>query len=73
MNYEWEDHRRKGPPPTWSEWTPLYPMRYIGNFILYVFVLPFLLGVMLTTPGILITTIVIDYFQYIRARHLEEY
>ena len=48
-------------------------MRYVANFVLYVFVLPFLLGVMLTTPGILITTIVIDYFQYIRARHLEEY
>ena len=67
MQYDMHDYRRKPDPPTWSEWSPVYPLRYIANWILYIFVVPFLLGVVLTPGGILFTTIIIDYFQYIRA------
>ena len=64
MNYEFEDYRKKGPPPKWSEWTPGDPFRYCMIQIFLLFVLPWILGFALTTFGLLINTIIIDYILY---------
>jgi len=73
MNWEMQNNKPPAPPPAWSEWTPLQPGRYIGNWLLYVWLIPYLLGVVLTPGGIFLTTLLIDYFQYIKARNLGEY
>ena len=67
MEYEFEDYRKKGPPPQWLEWTPISGIAYVFQWFMYVWLIPFLLGLMLTPIGILFTTVLLDYVMYKRA------
>ena len=64
MNFEFEDYRKKGPPPSYKEWTPDNPIKYCMMQIFLLFILPWMLGFALTTFGLLINTIIIDYILY---------
>ena len=64
MNFEFEDFRKKGPPPSYTEWTPDNPIKYCMIQIFLLFVLPWMLGFALTSFGLLINTIIIDYILY---------
>ncbi|OUW32528.1 MAG: hypothetical protein CBD31_01760 [Flavobacteriaceae bacterium TMED171] len=64
MDWEVQDFRKKPPPPKWSEWSPLLPVRYIVGMIFYLFVLPFLFGFNFTPMGLLFNCILIDYIFY---------
>ena len=61
--FEYEDYRKKGPPPTWTQWTP-DTLRYCMTQIFLLFVLPFLLGFALTPFGLLCNVILVDYILY---------
>ena len=67
MEYEFEDFRKKGPPPQWLEWTPVSGIAYVFQWFMYVWLIPFILGLMLTPIGILFTTLLLDYVMYKRA------
>ena len=73
MEYEFEDYRKKGPPPQWLEWTPISAIAYVFQWFMYVWLIPFLLGLMLTPIGILFTTVLLDYVMYKRAVTLGHY
>jgi len=73
MDWEVHHNRRRPEPPAWSQWSPMYPVTYLCQWALYCFVIPFILGMVMTPLGILFITVVIDYFQYIKAIRLEEY
>ena len=73
MNYEFNDYRRKPPPPTFTEWTPINPLRYCMGQIFFLFVLPFLLGFSFAPIGLLFNVVLIDYIFYKRALFKEEY
>ena len=64
MIYEFEDFRKKGPPPTWTQWTPNDAFHYCMMQIFLLFVLPFLLGFALTSFGLLCNVILVDYILY---------
>ena len=42
--FEYEDYRKKGPPPSFTEWTPVKPVRYCMGQTFCLFILPFLFG-----------------------------
>ena len=67
MEYEFEDFRKKGTPPQWLEWTPVSGIAYVFQWFMYVWLIPFILGLMLTPIGILFTTLLLDYVMYKRA------
>ena len=67
MDWDVEDYRKKGPPPKWMEWTPISSIAYLVQWFMYVWLVPFALGVALTPIGILFTTVLLDWFQYRRA------
>ena len=64
MNFEFEDYRKKRPPPKWSEWTPDDPFRYCMIQIFLLFVLPWIPGFALTTFGLLCNVVLVDYILY---------
>ena len=64
MNFEFEDYRKKDSPPTWTEWSPDDPFRYCMIQILLLFVLPWILGFALTSFGLLINVVLVDYILY---------
>tara|TARA_B100000965_G_scaffold366216_1_gene351253 strand:- start:2296 stop:2514 length:219 start_codon:yes stop_codon:yes gene_type:complete len=67
MNFEFEDYRKKEPPPSYQEWSPKDPIRYCMMQVAFLFVLPFLLGFALTPIGLFFNVILIDYILYKRA------
>ena len=67
MNFEFEDYRKKGPPPSYTEWSPIDPFRYCMMQVLFLFVLPSLFGFSLTPIGLLFNVILIDFILYKRA------
>ena len=67
MDWDVEDYRKKGPPPAWMEWTPISSVAHLVQWFMYVWLVPFALGVALTPIGILFTTVLLDWFQYRRA------
>ena len=67
MDWDVEDYRNKGEPPAWMEWTPISAIAYLVQWFMYVWLVPFALGVALTPLGILFTTVLLDWFQYRRA------
>ena len=67
MNFEFEDYREKGPPPSYTEWSPNDPIRYCMIQTGFLFVLPYLLGFSLTPIGLLFNVILLDYILYKRA------
>ena len=73
MNYEYKDYRRKPPPPSFTEWTPISPLRYCMGQIFFLFVLPFILGFSFAPIGLLFNVVLIDYIFYRRALLKEEY
>tara|TARA_B100000378_G_C17795856_1_gene325573 strand:- start:67 stop:288 length:222 start_codon:yes stop_codon:yes gene_type:complete len=73
MNFEFEDYRKKGPPPSFTEWTPVKPVRYCMGQTFCLFILPFLFGFSLTPVGLLINVVLIDYIFYRSAINKEEY
>jgi len=64
MDWEVQDFRKKPPPPSWTEWTPTNPGKYIAGIIFFLFVLPFLFGFSFTPMGLLSNCILIDYIFY---------
>ena len=64
MDWEVEDYRKKPPPPSWFQWTPSKPGRYIVGIIVFLFVLPYLFGFAFTPMGLLSNCIIIDYIFY---------
>ncbi len=66
MSYEFEDYRPKKPKPTWLEWTPNSPRRYLLIQLALNFLIPGFMGVALTTIGLLCNVILIDWLLYIR-------
>tara|TARA_Y100000589_G_scaffold207078_1_gene195240 strand:+ start:230 stop:451 length:222 start_codon:yes stop_codon:yes gene_type:complete len=73
MNYEYNDYRRKPPPPTFTEWTPVSPYRYCMGQVFLLFVLPWLLGFSFSPFGLLMNVVLVDYIFYKRALLKEEY
>ena len=73
MNYEFNDYRRKPPPPTFTEWTPASPFRYCMGQIFLLFVLPWLLGFSFSPLGLLMNVVLVDYIFYKNALRKEEY
>jgi len=73
MDWDVEDYRKKGEPPAWMEWTPISGIAYVFQWFMYVWLIPFLLGLMLTPIGILFTTVLLDYVMYKRAVTLGHY
>ena len=73
MHYEFENYRPKPPPPSFTEWNPIKPLRYCMGQIFCLFVLPFMLGFSLTPLGLLINVVLIDYIFYKNALRKEEY
>ena len=67
MNFEFEDYRKKGPPPSYTEWSPFDPIRYCIVQVAFLFVLPSVLGFALTPIGLLFNVILLDYILYRRA------
>ncbi len=61
--FEYENYRKKVPPPTWTQWTP-NALRYCMTQIFLLFVLPFLLGFALTPFGLLCNVVLVDYILY---------
>ena len=67
MNWDVEDYRNKGEPTAWMEWTPISSIAYLVQWFMYIWLVPFALGLALTPMGILFTTVLLDWFQYRRA------
>jgi hypothetical protein len=67
MRWDVQDYRKPDPEPTWLEWTPVSTVAYVVQWFMYVWLVPFALGLVLTPISILITTVLLDWFQYRRA------
>ena len=67
MRWDVQDYRKPNPEPTWLEWTPVSSVAYVVQWFMYVWLVPFALGLVLTPISILITTVLLDWFQYRRA------
>ena len=44
MDWDVEDYRNKGEPPAWMEWTPISAIAYLVQWFMYVWLVPFALG-----------------------------
>tara|TARA_B100000575_G_scaffold260245_1_gene233056 strand:+ start:79 stop:303 length:225 start_codon:yes stop_codon:yes gene_type:complete len=66
MQYEFEDNRPPQPKPKWLEWTPTSPRKYLVFQFMLNFIVPSLLGVSLTTMGLLINFVLVDWIIYIQ-------
>ena len=73
MNYEFKDYRPKRNPPSFTEWTPVNPVKYCVGQVFLLFVLPWLLGVALTPMGLLINVVLVDFIFYKNALRKVEY
>ena len=62
---DWDRHQRPE-IPTWIEWQPANPMRYLFLIVLCILVLPSLFGLILTPLGALFNILFIDWVFYKR-------
>ncbi len=68
MHYDFEDNRNKKPytPPTWYQWQPDNPLRYLMVIVFFILGLPYLFGYILTPLGTLFNLLFIDWWLYIK-------
>lgn len=75
MHYDFEDYRNKKPynPPTWLEWQPQNPMKYLLVIVFFILGIPYLFGYIPTPFGTFTQMIIVDYWMYIReqARNID--
>jgi hypothetical protein len=75
MNFEVEDYRKKKPlkdPGPWLAWTvpESLAFRYLFRIVLWLYVVPFLLlGMQVTSLGLLIQFLVVDYVSYLQYKN----
>jgi|TARA_B100000073_G_scaffold228024_1_gene190218 hypothetical protein len=64
---DWDRHKRQNTePPTWIEWQPANPFRYLFLIVLCILVLPSLFGLILTPLGALFNILFVDWVFYKR-------
>jgi hypothetical protein len=74
MNYEFEDYRpQKPPPPSWFDWCPQDPWKYLGWLLMLIFIIPWILGFSLSPLGILFNVVFIDYLWYRKSISIGRY
>ena len=62
---DWDKHKRpQYEKPTWLEWQPTNPMRYLFVIVLCILILPALLGLVLTPLGAILNIFFIDWVFY---------
>ena len=70
MNWEAYDYRPKKPkqPDPWLKWQvpSEQALSYIWNLFMFIFLIPTMLGFVLTPIGIAIQVLVIDYFLWVK-------
>ena len=68
MNYEVKDYREPNKPKLglWPFWQvpEFYILSYLIRLAIFIVVIPYLFGVMLTPMGLLLNFLLIDYFIY---------
>ena len=68
MNYEVNDYREPEKPKlgSWPFWQvpEFYILSYLIRLAIFIVVIPYLFGVMLTPMGLLLNFLLIDYFIY---------
>ncbi len=70
MHYEYEDYRKKPPKPmlgSWPTWIvpQMFVMDYLVKVLLFLFLLPYLFGMVLTTMGLLLNFLLVDFIMYL--------
>ena len=67
-NFEFEDYREPQKPKlgAWPFWTvpEFYALSYLIRLAIFIIVMPYLFGVVLTPVGLLINFLLVDYFIY---------
>ena len=75
MNFEVENYRKKKPlkdPGPWLTWTipESLAIRYLFRIVVWIYVVPFLLlGIQVTSLGLLIQFLVVDYVSYLQYKN----
>lgn len=75
MNFEVEDYRKKKPlkdPGPWLIWTvpESLALRYLFRIVVWIYIVPFLfLGIQVTSLGLLIQFLVVDYVSYLQYKN----
>jgi len=75
MNFEVEDYRKKNPlqdPGPWLTWAvpENLGLRYLFRIVVWIYVVPFLLlGIQVTSLGLLIQFLVVDYVSYLQYKN----
>ena len=75
MNYEYEDYRNKKPlkdPGPWLTWVvpESLALRYLFRILVWIYVVPFLLlGIQVTSLGLIIQFLVVDYVSYLQYKN----
>ncbi len=70
MQYEYEDYRKPPPKPmlgSWPLWIvpQMFVMDYIIKVVMFLFLLPYLFGLVLTTMGLLLNFLLVDFVLYL--------
>jgi hypothetical protein len=79
MNFEVEDYRKKKPlkdPGSWLTWTvpESLALRYLFRIVVWIYVVPFLLlGIQVTSLGLLIQFLVVDYVSYLQYKNTNNF
>ena len=72
MDWEAYDYRPKKPkqPDPWLKWQvpSEQALSYIWNLFMFIFLIPTMLGFVLTPIGIAIPVLVIDYFLWVKSK-----
>ena len=75
MNFEVHDYRKKKPlqdPGPWMTWAvpENLALRYLFRIVVWIYVVPFLLlGIQVTSLGLLIQFLVVDYVSYLQYKN----
>ena len=70
MNYEFEDFRKRPPKPVLGSW-PFFIVPnfmvfdYLVKIVLFIFLIPSLFGLVLTTLGLFLNFLVVDFIIYL--------
>tara|TARA_Y100000590_G_scaffold24834_1_gene28288 strand:+ start:40806 stop:41036 length:231 start_codon:yes stop_codon:yes gene_type:complete len=64
---DWDRHKRpQYEPPSWIEWQPTNPMKYLFMLCLVLWILPVLFGLILTPLGAIVNILFVDWVMYKR-------
>lgn len=69
MNYEFEDYRKKPPKPmlgSWPMWIVpnMFVTDYLVKLVMFIFLIPALFGMVLTTTGLLLNFMLVDFIMF---------